>query len=83
MTSRPDLSLKKIGFLVFLIGSLTFSAYSFALQGWFKTMDDEMSIVKNENIKSLANIPKIFNSSFFGDDRTYHRPLISLSFMLE
>lgn len=75
-------SLKKIPSLVFLIAALTFLAYSFALQGSFKTMDDEISIVKNENIRSFGNIGKILTASFFGD-KTYHRPMITISFMVE
>lgn len=56
--------------------------YSFMLQSPFKSMDDQFSIVNNEDIKSFDNIGKIFRSSFFGEGH-YYRPLVALSFMLE
>src|SRR5204863_9661690 len=68
--------------LILFVVLLTFLAYSFTLQPTFKTMDDELSIVKNENIRSFANIGKIFTSSFFGD-KSYHRPMVTISFMIE
>src|SRR3989338_1017150 len=74
--------LRKTPFLIFFIVVLVFIAYSFALQGSFKTMDDEVSIVKNDDIKSFANFGKILTSSFFRD-KSYHRPFISISFMIE
>lgn len=65
-----------------LLAILTFSIYSFAVNGSFKSIDDEYSIVRNEKIQSLKNIPQVFSSSFFGDG-SYYRPLVSLSFMKE
>lgn len=53
-----------------------------ALNGSFKTMDDEASIVQNDNIKSFVHLPKIFTSSFFGGG-SYYRPLVSLTHMAE
>lgn len=67
---------------VLFLGVLVFSAYSFVLEGTFKTMDDEASIVNNDDIKSFAGIPQIFSKSFFGGN-SYYRPLVSFSFMLE
>lgn len=45
-------------------------------------MDDEISIVRNDAIKSLANAPEILTSSFFGK-QAYYRPLVSISYMIE
>jgi len=61
---------------------LGFTTYSFVLEAPFKTMDDNVSIVKNSDIQDLSNVKKIFTSSFFGDNH-YYRPLVSLSYMLE
>ena len=65
-----------------ILAALTFLLYSFVLQSDFKTMDDQVSIVDNEHIKSFGHIDKIFTTSFFGGN-AYYRPLVSLSFMLE
>lgn len=46
-------------------------------------LDDKISITANPDIQSLQYIPKIFQQSFFGNDRFYYRPLVSLSFALE
>ncbi len=62
-----------------LLGTI---AHVWILNGSFKTMDDEMSIVSNPDIKSFAFLGKIFTSSFFGAD-TYYRPLVHFSYMLE
>ncbi|MDP2653718.1 MAG: tetratricopeptide repeat protein [Candidatus Omnitrophota bacterium] len=75
-------TLKKPPVALLGIFLLTFAAYAFAVQGTFKTMDDEVSIVRNEDIRSFANIGKLFTSSFFGD-KSYHRPMIMVSFMAE
>src|SRR5262245_8272604 len=75
-------SLNKASMRILFIVGLTFLAYSFALQGSFKTMDDEVSIVKNEDIRSFKNIGKLLTSSFFGD-KSYHRPMVMISFMTE
>ena len=65
--------------IVLLLGSLTHAG---ALAAPFKTLDDNVSIVNNPDIKSFANLGKIFTASFFGDDH-YYRPMVSLSFMAE
>lgn len=67
--------------LIFL-AALTFFVYSFGVSGTFKTMDDDFSIVRNENIRSPRNIPKIFTSGYFGDE-SYYRPMVSLSYLKE
>ncbi len=64
---------------ILLLGTI---AHVWILNGSFKTMDDEMSIVNNPDIKSFAFLGKIFTSCFFGAD-TYYRPLVHLSYMLE
>jgi len=67
---------------LFLLSALTFSIYSFAVNGAFKTMDDESSIVRNEKIRSFKNLPEVMTSSFFNDN-FYYRPLVTVSFMKE
>jgi tetratricopeptide (TPR) repeat protein len=57
-------------------------AHVFALQGSFKTMDDEMTIVNNDRIKSLRHFKEILTESFFGGG-TYYRPAVTLSHLLE
>ena len=73
--------IKKYWCLV-LIAVLVFTAYSFCLSAPFKTLDDDASIVKNDDIKSFSNLGVIFTTSFFGGN-AYYRPLVSLSFMTE
>ena len=65
-----------------VIALLTFAVYSFALQGEFKTMDDEYCIINNMDLRSFGNLKKVFTSSFFGSN-AYYRPLVTFSFMLE
>jgi tetratricopeptide (TPR) repeat protein len=65
-----------------LLIAMVLIAYSFVLQAPFRGLDDSVMIVDNHDIRSFQNIPKIFTSSFFGD-RSYYRPLVSLSYMLE
>jgi hypothetical protein len=65
-----------------LLAILTFAAYSFAVNGSYKTMDDDYSIVRNEMIRSINNLPQIFTTGFFGD-QSYYRPLVAVSFMKE
>ena len=77
-----DQIIQKPILVLFLIVVLIFTAYSFVLSAPFKTMDDQVSIVDNENIKSFGNTGKIFKTAFFGD-RSYYRPLVALSFMIE
>jgi len=69
----------KVFLILFFVG---FAAYSSMLEAPFKTMDDQFSIVKNEDIKSFENLPTLFTSSFFKGN-AYYRPLVSLSFLLE
>lgn len=67
---------------LFFLAVLTFAVYSFAVNGSFKTMDDEYSIVKNDKIKSFKNLPEVMTSAFFSGN-SYYRPLVSVSFMKE
>ena len=80
--TNPGRSMLSDGKVIFVIFALAFTAYSFMLSAPFKTLDDNVSIIHNENIKSLANIGRIFRSSFF-EDKMYYRPLVSVSFMIE
>ncbi len=73
---------KKPSGMMLLSTVLIFAAYSFVLSAPFKTMDDQVSIVNNASIKSFGHIGKIFRTAFFGD-RSYYRPLVSLSYMIE
>ena len=61
---------------------LGFIAYGSMLPSPFRIMDDRASIVENQTIKSLKNIPGIFKEGYF-HDQSYYRPLIILSFMGE
>lgn len=65
-----------------LLVATTFFVYSFSVNGSFKTLDDDYSIVRNENIRSFRHLPKIMTSAFFGDE-SYYRPLVMVSFMKE
>ena len=65
-----------------ILALTAFCAYGLALTSGFKSMDDQVSILDNENIQSLANIDKVFASSFFTGNN-YYRPAVALSFMLE
>jgi len=67
---------------IFVLVSLTFTAYSFMLSSPFKTMDDQYSIVGNKTIKDPSRWPQLFTQGYFGD-RSYYRPLVNLSFMAE
>jgi len=64
---------------VFLLG---ISVYFNALGNPFKTMDDFISIVANTQIRDFSHIGDFFTSSFFGE-KTYYRPLVYVSFMVE
>ncbi len=74
--------IKKPVFAIFVIVALVFFSCSFMLQGSFKTMDDEISIVDNDLIKDWRRAKEIFSSSFFSQN-SYYRPLVSMSFMAE
>lgn len=67
---------------ILVIILLGFTGYSFMFNAPFKTMDDQISIANNLDIRSFSNIGTIFQKGFFGD-RSYYRPLVSLSFMVE
>lgn len=58
-------------------------AHVVVLGGSFKTMDDETSIVRNPDLRSFFSLGRIFTESFFGGDRTYYRPLVTFSFLLD
>jgi len=68
--------------LVCIVILLGFLAHSCMLTGTFKTLDDDISIINNEDIKDFANTGKIFTSSYFGG-KHYYRPLVALSYMIE
>lgn len=65
--------------LFFVIASVL---YSPALKSPFKTMDDQFSIVKNENIRDVSSLKKIFTESFFANN-AYYRPFVYVSYMIE
>lgn len=65
--------------LLVLLGVL---AHAPALNGSFKTMDDEACIVGNKLIRDVSHAGVLLKSSFFGDG-SYYRPAVSLSFLLE
>ncbi len=72
----------KTSVFVLLIIAITISAYSFAIQGAFKTLDDEKIIITNPDIRSFSRVGHIFTSSFFGR-QSYYRPLVTFSHLLE
>ncbi|NTV29951.1 MAG: tetratricopeptide repeat protein [Candidatus Omnitrophica bacterium] len=59
------------------------AAYSFMLGSPFKTLDDDFSIVKNAEIRSLAHVPQFFRSTYFKADQDYYRPLVYVTYALE
>lgn len=82
MKNLAEHFLRRKGWMILFIFLVTFTAYSYMLPANFKTMDDQGSIVNNEDIKSFANIGKIFRRSFF-EGNYYYRPLVYLSYMTE
>ncbi len=70
---------KNIGILVCIL-FLGLMAHGVVLKGSWKSMDDEFSVVKSEQISSASNIKDILTSSFFGGS-SYYRPLVTLTFM--
>ena len=68
--------------LVCIVILLGFLAHSFMLTATFKTLDDNISIINNEDIKDFSNTGKIFKASFFGG-KHYYRPMVSFSYMVE
>lgn len=69
-------------FLICIILLLGLVAHASMLIAPFKTLDDNISIVNNPDIKDFSNTGKIFKSSFFGGNH-YYRPMVSLSYMIE
>jgi len=67
---------------VAIIILLGFVAYGSMLHAPFRIMDDRASIIENAAIKSVKNVPGIFQQGYF-HDQSYYRPLINLSFMGE
>jgi len=67
-------------FLILILFGLI--AHGVDLGGTFTSMDDEASIVFNDQIKSFSNLPSVFTNSFFGGS-SYYRPIVNVSFMLE
>jgi len=57
-------------------------AYSVMLTSDFKMLDDQISIVENQDLRAFNNIPNLFFQSFFKENK-YYRPLVALSFLLE
>lgn len=68
--------------VIFFIGLFSLCAYAAALNSPFKTLDDDLCIVRNEQIRHVSNFPQLFKSSFF-DTNMYYRPLVSASYMAE
>jgi len=68
--------------LVFSIVAAAFAVHSFMLSGSFKTLDDRISIIDNQQIHRIDRPADIFTSSFFGRG-AYYRPLVTYSFALE
>ena len=71
------------GGMVFALILCGLIAHGIALNGSFKTMDDELSIINNQNLRSFSSLGRIFAESFFNGDRTYYRPLVTFSFLLD
>lgn len=74
--------LLKDAVFISMVVATVFVVYSFALQGGFKTVDDEVSIVFNPYIHNFDSWKHLFTSSFFGEN-SYYRPLVMASFSLE
>ena len=71
------------GGMVFALILCGLLAHVVVLGGSFKTMDDETSIVTNQNLRSFSSLGRIFGGSFFNGDNTYYRPLVTFSFLLD
>ncbi len=61
---------------------VTFAVYSFMLSSWFKTMDDQFSIVSNQTIRHSSQWPQLFKEGYFRD-HSYYRPMTNLSYAFE
>lgn len=66
----------------FLLICVTFAIYSVMLSSWFKTMDDQFSIVSNQTIQDRSLWPQLFKEGYFRD-HSYYRPLTNLSYAFE
>lgn len=66
----------------FLLIVITLSIYSFMLSSWFKTMDDQFSIVSNQTIQHSSQWPQLFKEGYF-KDHSYYRPLTNVSYAFE
>lgn len=64
------------------IALIVIALYSFMLHAPFRGMDDGPTIVDNPVIRDVRNVPQVLTGSFF-QDRSYYRPLVTLSFMAE
>lgn len=73
-----------ISFLVILI-IVVFSLYGKAINFELLDLDDNKTITNNISyISNINNIPKLFlQSCYYGNDDSYYRPILSLSFALE
>ena len=67
----------------FCIGLFVIAAYSFMLGSPFKTLDDDFSIVHNDEIRNLGNIPHFFKTTYFRSEKDYYRPLVYVTYALE
>jgi len=67
---------------VVLIAVLGFLSFGLMLPAPFRVMDDRSSIVDNPIIRSLKNIPALFQEGYF-HDQSYYRPMVGLTFMVE
>ncbi len=83
MTNFFSSILKSNIIVLLLLGVLALSAYSFMLHSPFKNLDDEFSIIRNVEIRDLANIPRFFTSTYFKVEKDYYRPMVYVSYTLE
>lgn len=61
---------------------LSVALYCLSWSAPFHPLDDNYSILNNDLIKDIKNIPRIMTSGYFGANN-YYRPLVSLTYMLE
>jgi len=67
---------------IFIILYLALIAHGASITDTFKILDNDISIVENELIKSFTHLKAIFVSSYF-DGGQFYRPLVALSHMVE
>ena len=72
-----------------LLAALVFAAFSSALPGSF-IWDDRTLIEKNQHIRDLSNVGKVFTQHFLDSSEgtlkvanLYYRPLVTISFMVD